>query len=401
MPDPIDPLANLTAQIYNSMTTGLGISRDDFQIAQGDLIAPDTTQLLWTMMNQIPNDSIAQVYDSSTISNLSGEYETVLSNLTVAGSADFKTTLGDQYSIWLADWRAYAHRNLTISSQLPTEQAKFFNEWATMNLDPGTAATAANALSRILTNPVGIAQQLMLNAPPGATIPFTVTHGEMLKQLNHGQTRGFSMDSSTASGDLSGAWSSESGSKGGTYFYTTSESSESSSFTSTFASSNVTVQTNFEKVVTVPFTALATGSLQDGGQTYLPWFYGAALVEAYQDDTSDLWSDPTKWTEFFGSDGSLQYVTTALVIADGISQTTTSDASFSSDQQTYAHSESHAGYGCWPYYVKSDSSSTTSTNVSFDSSGHMTTTVSSATNNPIVIGVLVSSVKSLIQSHAF
>jgi hypothetical protein len=55
-----DALHTLTAQWYNSLTTALSLSPQDFQIAQGDLLVPTSTERLWDMMNQVPSESIAQ-----------------------------------------------------------------------------------------------------------------------------------------------------------------------------------------------------------------------------------------------------------------------------------------------------------------------------------------------------
>ena len=82
-------------------------------------------------------------------------------------------------------------------------------------------------------------------------------------------------------------------------------------------------------------------------------------------------------------------------MVDGISQTVRSNVSYTADEQTYAHSESHEGYGCWPYYVSNDSSSTTTTNTTFDDQGQMSVETSSPLGNPIVIGVLVSAIEDL------
>jgi hypothetical protein len=205
----------------------------------------------------------------------------------------------------------------------------------------------------------------------------------------------FAMDSSTASTDLSNSWTSSSSSDGGTYFYSTSSSSDATDFTQKFASSSVTVETTYQHVLTTQIQPLATGTVVEGPATYLPWFYPAALAAAYQDSGSDLWSDPAQWARFFGPTGSLQYVATALVVVDGVTHTVTSDASYSTAEQTYAHSQSDSSYGCWPYYVSNSSSSTTTTSTSFNEQGHMTVTTTSPVGNPLVIGVLVSPIKDL------
>ena len=81
------------------------------------------------------------------------------------------------------------------------------------------------------------------------------------------------------------------------------------------------------------------------------------------------------------------------------STVTTSSQSFSTAEQTYAEQQSNEGYGCWPYYVSNSSDNTTRTSTTFNSSSNLVVTTTSAPGNPIVIGVLVSSVEDLAQ-HA-
>jgi hypothetical protein len=395
-----DALHNLTAQWYNSLTAALSLSPKDFQITQGDLLVPTSTERLWDMMNQVPSESIAQYYTPSTVDTFSSDYQSILSYLQEPASEAFKTAMSTDYAAWQTAEQAYVAANgATILANPPTSVTKaltgYFDVWSAENMDPGKAASCATLYAAIYDNPVYIAQLMIRQLSPGAPTAFTMTQEQVIADLGHGTSVTFSMDSATASTDLSNSWTSSSSSDGGTYFYTSSSSSEATDFTQKFASSEVTVSTTYQHVVTVPVQPLSSGTVADGGADYSAWFYPAALTAAFQDDTSSTWSDPTKWSEFFGSEGSLQYVTTALIVVDGITQTITSNAAYTADEQTYAHSESHEGYGCWPYYVSSDSSSTATSNTTFNDQGQMTVTINSPVNNPVVIGVLVSAIKDL------
>ena len=395
-----DALHNLTAQWYNSLSAALSLSPKDFQIAQGDLLVPTSTERLWDMMNQVPTESIAQYYTPSTIDTFSSEYQSILSYLQEPASEAFKTAMGTNYAAWQTAEQAYVAANgATILANPPTSVTNaltgYFDIWSAENMDPGQAANCATLYAAIYDNPIYIAQLLIRHLSPGAATAYTLTQEQLVADLGHGPSVTFSMDSATASTDLTNSWTSSSSSDGGSYFYTSSSSSEATDFTQKFSSAQVTVSTAYQHVITVPVQALSSGSVTDGGTVYSPWFYPAALTAAFQDDTASTWSDPTKWSEFFGPDGALQYVATALIVVDGITQTVVSTASYTADEQTYAHSESHEGYGCWPYYVSNDSSSTTTTNTTFNDQGQMTVQTISPVGNPVVIGVLVSAVRDL------
>lgn len=395
-----DALHNLTAQWYNSLATALSLSPKDFQIAQGDLLVPTSTERLWDMMDQVPSESIAQYYAPSTVDTFSSEYQTILAYLHEPASEAFKTAMADNYAAWQTAEAAYVAANgAAILANPPTSVTKaltgYFDIWSAENMDPGLAASCATLYAAIYDNPVYIAQLLIRHLPPGAPTAFTMTQEQLVADLARGPSVSFAMDSATASTDLTDSWTSSSSSDGGSYFYTSSSSSEATDFSQKFASSGVSVSTTYQHVVTVPVQALSSGSVTDSGTDYRPWFYPAALTAAFEDETASTWTDPTKWSEFFGSDGTLQYVATALIVVDGISQTVTSNVSYTADEQTYAHSESHQGYGCWPYYVSNDSSSTTTTNTTFNDQGQMSVETSSPVGNPIVIGVLVSAIEDL------
>ena len=399
-----DVMNTVTAQWYNTMAKGLNLATADFQIAQGTLVVPGNSKGLWDMMDQVPTDSIAQFYTPSTIKTFSGEYQSVMSAVKISGNTAFESAMGANLAPYKAAWKAYATANLaTVFAAMPGSMTKaqmaYFDEWSSLNMDPSAAAQCSALFAAIYDNPIYIGQQLLqLNLTAGAEVPFVYGEKRMQGLLAGSTGSSFGMSSATASSDITGAWSSSFDSAGGTYFYTKSSSSEATDFSQTFASSEVAVTASYGKAVTVPIQPLSTGTLTDGGETFQPWFYGAALAAAYEDSSSATWTNPAQWATFFGPTGSFQFVATALVIVDAITHTVTSSAAYSTAQQTYAHQQSNDDYGCWPYYVQHDSSSTVQSTPSFSASGQMTTTTTSAAGHPIVVGVLVSTIKDLITS---
>jgi hypothetical protein len=82
----------------------------------------------------------------------------------------------------------------------------------------------------------------------------------------------------------------------------------------------------------------------------------------------------------------MQHFLASLVVADGISATITSYASYNSAQQTTITQQSSAGF--WPFYWGSGSSTYTNS-VSFNANSNLTYTMTSQTGNPLIIGAFV------------
>jgi len=60
----------LTAQWYNALVTGLGLSPDQFQLYQGPNSAMNTSQEMWNLFNAVPPKSINNYYNPSQINNV-------------------------------------------------------------------------------------------------------------------------------------------------------------------------------------------------------------------------------------------------------------------------------------------------------------------------------------------
>jgi hypothetical protein len=98
MPASDDVMNTVTAQWYNTLVHGLNLSAADFQIAQGTVVVPGNSKGLWDMMDQVPTDSIAQFFTPSTLQNFSGEYQSILADVQIAGVVPFKAAMGDNYA---------------------------------------------------------------------------------------------------------------------------------------------------------------------------------------------------------------------------------------------------------------------------------------------------------------
>jgi hypothetical protein len=399
-------LDTVNAKWYNTLAKELNLSVEEFQLSQGDVILPRTTNQLWDMMNQLPANTVVQYYTPDTLVSLSSEYTSLLSFVQASGAANFNAAMGEaNMTAWTAAKQAYFQANPSAFSDSPaalqTALQNLFQNWSMISLvpNPGSAAQCYTLYRAGFENPIYIAQELQANLPLGGPAAFNETYEQVLGDIAAAPKVSFSMSSADASSDISDSWANSSSSTGGSYFYSKSSSSQSSDFSQTFASSSFTVDVTYDHFLSVAALPLSGEAIESGGTTFLPWYYGAALAYAYNNKTTDVWTDLSQWDTLFGPEGSMQYVVTNLIIADGTSTVTTSSQSFSTAEQTYAEQQSNEGYGCWPYYVSNSSDNTTRTSTTFNSSSNLVVTTTSAPGNPIVIGVLVSSVEDLAQ-HA-
>ncbi len=407
MPNTSTVLDTINAKWYTTLATALNLSQSEFQLCQGEVILPQDTDQLWDMMNQLPANSVVQYYTADNLIDFSGEYTSLLSFVQASSGADLSTAMGTTNTAsWNAAKKAYfvAHPNAASSPPAVLQKAlqNLFQNWAMESLvpDPGSAAQCYTLYRAGFENPIYIAQELQENLTLGGPAAYNLTYDALLKNVGAAPAVNFAMNSSQASSDISQSWANSSSSTGGSYFYSKSSSSSSTDFTQTFSSAEFTVAVSYDHFVSVPVLPLAGETVAADQTTYLPWYYGAALAYAYNNKTAAVWTDLTQWDALFGPTGSMQYVVTNLIVADGISTVTTSAQSFSTAEQTYANQQSNEGYGCWPYYVSNSSDQTTQTSTSFDSASHMTVTTVSKPGNPLVIGVLVSSVKALAELAA-
>jgi hypothetical protein len=118
------------------------------------------------------------------------------------------------------------------------------------------------------------------------------------------------------------------------------------------------------------------------------WYSSSALGLAYNSPNAAPWNpaNPINWQKTFGPQGNMQRFASNLLVADQMDVTVTSDASYSTLEQTEIRQNSSAGL--WPFY-SSGGSSGSSTSVSFKSTGEMEVKITSQPNAPIVLGCTV------------
>jgi hypothetical protein len=366
---------NLQNQWYNTLVAAVG-GNGNFQIIQPNnpISGLSTDDQVWQYFNNLPPASLNNNLTLSGGNQFYSDYTAVLSQLQSNALTNFQSVLGSYYPLW----QRYLASQPTIPplAQLPN---MFFN-WAIVNA-PTVAGPGRSALQAALLDPIFAAQTLALNTGGfvNNTPNFTQGVQALLTQIaNGGSVPSISFDSSTASSDVTHTWTQ--GNSGAFFGIFGSNDSSSSQLTQVFTSARVTGAISFQKLIT--FVADPPG--QPNG-----WYSSAALGQAHAASGGGApWrsgANPS-WASTFGPSGNMRYFLSGLIVADGISVTITSYASYNSAQQTEITQRSSAGF--WPFYWGSGSSTYTNT-VTFNASSNLVYTMSSQPGNPLIVGAFV------------
>lgn len=355
---------------YNALSQGLGFSSSTpFQMVQpSPPLAASTTQnpLLWDYFNSIPPDSLTHSYVPGGGAQFAANYAAMLSAL-ISPTSTFAADVGaDCNARWLA------HLNGLTPTPSLGQWPGLFREWAMMNGFEDVANKGSTDLSDDLLDPIAAAGMAM-SSYAGKPYDWDAGYNDLVQQLAAAPSRAFTISSSSMNLDVTSNWANND-SDG--FFGLWGGSDSSSSESSTFAESDVTVTANFDHVTQfapVPGT----------------WYNSAAMALAFENQTGAPWKDPNaaiNWGTTFGPGGDLQRFAVNLIVVTGMTISVTSNASFSTEQQSNINNNS--GAGMWPFY-DSDGSSGSASKVHFGQDGSMTVTIASTSANPIVIGVIV------------
>lgn len=362
---------DLQAAFYNAFAQALGFSPSDpFQVIQPSpplVGGTDADQLLWNYFNAIPPFSLTQNTILSGGNQFLADYQGVMSALQ-AQPNNFQSTIGQScYNAYITAVEA---------GQVAAGDPVAFRNWALVNSQCSSVAVqGASALAAALLDPIFAAQMNVLPYKPAGSksVDFVPGYATMMKLLDAAPSRSIpQIGTSQWNWDTSQSWTS--GGDSG-FFGLWGGSSSSSSISQKFASSGVTLSASF-------------GNVLQFAATPGDWYSSAALGMAFNNQSGPPWvsDNAIDWNTTFGSNGNMQRFLPNLVIVQDMEVTVTSQASYSESEQTTIQSNSSAGM--WPFY-SSGSSSSSSTNVGFDSSGHMTVKITSKKGVAVAVGCTV------------
>lgn len=381
-------MKTLTNQYYNATVAGVGLDPNNFQLYQGTGATPATSQEMWNIFNVVPPKTLTNYYDPSQTNLFANQYNLILDALITASDSDFRNCMGDYFT----DWQAYFKDNFPEDYSADSV-TKVFNKWAAINAP--SQASCVSGLTKTFINPVNMANLAFAQANQKYAWNKTV---ETLKSnLASGANKSFTLDSRTESSDTTHTWAG-----GGTsVFFNLFSFGAGGGYdkvTTKATSAGLKLNVNFDKLTTFAAGPYAAADPNDPILTkYFPWYNSAVMSLAYGTKDNTVWNNqkPTTWEKAFGSDGFLQRMATAIVAVDGITVTMTSDASYSSSEQTQIQASAKVGF--WPFFTASGSGGHTN-NITFNDNGQFTATTKSAKGNPTILGVLQTSTKSAFGS---
>ncbi|MDP9190349.1 MAG: hypothetical protein M3P06_01435 [Acidobacteriota bacterium] len=367
----VNPADDLQAKWYNTLTAAIGVSPNQFQLLQPPAPLGDTSKDLWSYFNDLPPETLVRDLEDSGGDQFYSNYSAVVNQLIPQSGNALARDLGDHYSAWMA-----------FRAKNPGDIVPVFRQWALDNA-PGLVAKGTSDLLAQLHDPIVQAQEAVVDQSKFAdgTPDFSKTMDDLQNALQGAAGTTFSFDSATASSDITNTWSSGST---GIFFFDSSASSQST-LVAKMTSARYTVNGSFKSILTLQ---------ADPGS----WYSSSTLGAAFSTQDNTLWNHGTpSWNTTFGPNGNMLNFAASIVVVDGVDITITSEASYSSDDQTHIRTVSSGGF--WPFYSTSHTS-TFDAETTFDSNGLMTVHVTNPAGNPLVLGVNVVPARQYILGQA-
>lgn len=379
-------MQTLTAQWYNAVVTGCELDRSTFQLMQGNVALGATSESLWNVFDAVPPLAVSALYNPSQANLFSQNYGAVINNLIPQDSGNFVRHMGD----YLAPWQQYVSGVTSLPSG---GLIALFRNWADVHMPPGQAQQCYTDWQQVAQGVVPTAVQMWLDASGNRQKAYNQSINALTTGLQTAKGCSFSMDSTTQNADVSNTWAR--GSVGGSYDFFSGQADASwDQATLSIATAGVHVTASFDSLLTFAAGPLAHESVDPTVGGYRPWYYEPALSLAFNEDDNIVWSHtPPTWDGTFGATGSLQRVTSALVVVDGVEITVKSSASFNTSQQQKI--EAQASAGIWPFFQASGAGGWSSS-VTFDDTGAFAVTSQSARGNPQVLGAIVTPIASAL-----
>jgi len=364
--------------LYNFMMEALGLTNaSNLQLIQPAVPFPSpqtSNTTLWNWMNEIPPLALSQ--SGSGGDQFFSDYEAVMSSLTPSVHIDFAGDIGAAAN---TAWNTYLG-SLTTSPSVTQLPSMFFN-WAFTHGFYSVADKGSSDLSAMLLEPIYRAQLALLpyltvtGVSKGKAPDWSLGYAELVSELASAPKKTLSTVNVQSNTNVNSSWAA-SGSSGGFFLWGGGSSSSSSSISASFASQAVSVSVEFDHALTfVPVPGA--------------WYDSAAFGLAYASQTGSPWNPAAPeltWAKTFGSSGNMQRFASSLIVVSGMKVVATSSHAFSSADQQTINNNSSGGF--WPFYSSGSSSSVT-TSHSFYSAGNMTITISSPSNVPTLIGMIV------------
>lgn len=359
-------LKKITAQWYNGFTTSMGQTTDNFQIFQPFVPLPKASGeiKLPTYMNIIPKESLS--YQGADGLKFYGGFRDFLACLEPTRTNNLVAVIGEQ------NWEKFM--TYIFDEHLDDKISKWptlFRRWA-MRHCPSRANSGASAIVRLILHPIAFAQVVMTDLYTKDDVPRPATwklnYEELIDLLRDAPSLEMDFSSESSSSNIDRTWA-----KGKIGFkhsiFSGSASAEAERISSKFASNSITITGKFDHLTL--FRCLPG-----------TWYSRDATDLAFLNREGRPWRN-NEWGDFFGESGQLKRFASNLLMCSGMDLTVKSNVMYSDSEQNTIKTKAKAGF--WPFYVKSEGDTTTTTN--FDESGKLSMNIKSPSDLPLILGL--------------
>lgn len=370
-------MKTLDQQWYNAIVEGCRLNKNQFQLYQGSQPLGDTSDTLWAIFDAVPPKSINVYYDPSQTNNFSTDYANVLNVMVSKGLSNLQAVLTDDYTAFMNAWK----------NTDETDMLKFFNSWCSKNC-PDKCEDGSRAILAGQNDPIVIALNMWLKAGSfGSVKAYTTTIDQIKRKVQGTPSSKIIMQSQTMESSVNNTWAGASA--GGKYkFFKANISGQYDKLAQKFMSSGFEVNATFDHVMTVAAGPLYQKNTSDVTLSkFEPWYLSSILSDAYKTRDNTVWmtGKTPNWESTFGSNGNMLRRASAVVIADGISITVSSNASLTKGESEDFKATAKAGI--WPFF-QVEGSGGWSNDYKYTDEGKMSVTMKCPNGNPNILGIL-------------
>ena len=353
-----DSVTGIMDAWYNQLCNSLNLSINNFQLAQ-PVIIPENKEDLWAYINLVPPKTLKYNYWYYNQPAFFSQYAAIVNQLQFPESS-FEKDIG---KATFTKWNNY----LKGLPQPPPENTlpSVWFQWAIIHA-PSVANIGRTDLSCLVLIKSARAALAPYQGPNAKSPEFLPLFSDLMTTLKASSSVNFSFASMNDNPDVSNSWVPGNDPN---FFGIWTGSWCGFLVNKKMAQSAISISVQFEHISVVPVTP---GS----------WYNSGLLHLALASKSTPPWDSITGWDKYFGIDGTLNYAIGSVLAVDGISLSLTSDANFTSEEQSVIKSQVEMGY--WPIYCQQKLSVITN-DVSFES-GKMTINCHSNPGNPILMG---------------
>lgn len=373
-------MTSATAGWYYALCDGLHLDDSKFQLAQGNGVPIGTTSdYLWTAMDTIPPYSATNAWGSSR-SMFSSGYWQILQSLQDAPDGQFQQSLGDNYDTWEQYIGAYTWG--------PGDTyVSVFTAWATRYYPPNQVDQLVGELTQ--DTPITSARAMWAKVGTSGTKAYSPSYDMVADTMRDAPSTKVTYSNANSTSTFANTWAEGNadlwldlfGGEGTTKYQQTSLNT---------LNGTINIDLRIAHAQAIAATPLYQTSTDPKLSQYKPWYDSSVLSTAYRNKTNqdEVWNTQgeTSWDDAFGSNGFMRYITTGLVLVDGVTMTMSVSAEL--DQQDQTNIEGQYSTGLWPFFFSEGAGGSKYNLDHVDSSG-FSVTFTSEEGNYLILGANV------------